>query len=333
MYLSSEKSFLNVQFNPDLKHPIIHLGYGLEFQQPSIIAEAIAGACVHETWPSIFLPPAEEYTRAHNPAEAGSLLDILNGFHRDDHIRNGVKFTDGFNKMEDGLLTRVTPDELSPYLSQFQVKPTQEDLQRKMKDFMYTSMYVIAAAQKPGKQTAMDFVTLHSATTCVFYPVFLAQKELTNEEKANILETGARMSAAMYAACGSPALNTSAIMDYTPRFPDQGWPELFHRAIVYQDEGHAVKLMRALYCTEKLGEPAPGFPITKADLIKIAHMGMDSIEMAFDEQNGNKLPPPVIKAVEQQMGHGSDMVTNNMLRWVFYGGLEHSWNHIPNIKA
>ena len=278
----------------------------------------------------MFLLPAEEYTRTHKPAEAGSLLDILNGFHNDDHIRNGVKHTDGFNKLENGLLTRVTPDELSPYLSQFQVRPEPEDLQRKMRDLMYTSMYVVAAAQQPGKRVAMDFVTLHSATTSVFYPVILAQEGLTNEDKARIIETSARTSATMYAACGSPALDTRAVLDYQPRFPEHGWPELIHRSIVYRDEGHAAKLVRALYSTEQLGEPAPGFPISKADLIKIAHMGMDSIEMAFDETSGNR-KPAAAPGIMARVGHGGEMVVNNMTRWIFYGGLEHSWDHVPEV--
>jgi oxidoreductase AflY len=224
----------------------------------------------------------------------------------------------------------VTPDELSPYLSQFQVKPGPEDLQRKMKDLMYTSMYILAAAQQPGKRVAMDFVTLHSATTSVFYPVILAQEGLTNVNKARILETAGRTSATMYAACGSPTLDTRAILDYQPRFPEHGWPELIHRAIVYRDEGHAAKLVRALYSTEQLGEPMPGFPISKADLIKIAHMGIDSIELAFDEKNGNGKPAagPGIMA---RVGHGGEMVVNNMTRWIFYGGLEHSWDHIPEV--
>ncbi|KFA49996.1 hypothetical protein S40293_05970 [Stachybotrys chartarum IBT 40293] len=314
----------------DLLHPVISLGCGLEFQQPSLVAEALAGACVHEIWPSFFLLPAEKYTQAQSPAETQSLLDIMHGFHNNDHIRNGVKHTDGFNKLADGLLTRVTPEELSPYLSQFQVRPDPEDLQRKMKDLMYTSMYVVAAAQHPGKRVAMDFITLHSATTSVFYPVILAQEGLTNEEKARLLETGARTSAAMYAACGSPALDTRAILDYKPRFPEHGWPELIHRSIVYRDEGHAAKLVRSLYSTEQLGDPAPGFPISKSDLIKIAHMGMDSIEMAFHETNGNK-KPAAGPAIMARVGHGGEMVVNNMTRWVFYGGLEHSWDHVPEV--
>lgn len=31
-------------------HPMIHLGFGIEFQQPAIIAEALAQAAVHDNW-------------------------------------------------------------------------------------------------------------------------------------------------------------------------------------------------------------------------------------------------------------------------------------------
>ena len=31
-------------------HPIIHLGFGVEFKQPAIIAEALAEAAVHDNW-------------------------------------------------------------------------------------------------------------------------------------------------------------------------------------------------------------------------------------------------------------------------------------------
>ncbi|KAK3690578.1 hypothetical protein B0T22DRAFT_194798 [Podospora appendiculata] len=316
----------------DLLHPVISLGCGLEFQQPSLIAEALAGACVHETWPELFLLPTEEYVRANKPAPSNSLLDTIKALHNDSAVRNGVKFTDPFNKLADGLLTRVTAEQLAPYLAQFQVKPEPEDLQRKMRDLMYTSMYIVAAAQQPGKRVALDFVTLHGATTSVFYPVILAQDGLSNEDKVRLLEAGARTSAMMYAACGSPALDTQRILDYQPRHPDHGWPELIHRSIVYRDEGHAAKLIRALYSTEQLGEPEPGFPIARADLVKIAHMGMDSIEMAFDDKNGNKLPAAA-PGIMKRVGSGGEMVVNNMTRWVFYGGLEHAWDHVPNLEG
>ncbi|KAK4235626.1 hypothetical protein C8A03DRAFT_17655 [Achaetomium macrosporum] len=316
----------------DLEHPMIHLGCGLEFQQPSIVAEALAGACVHESWPAKFLLPTEDYVRSHKGVPSRVFLDVLQSMRNDPVIVSGVKHTDPFNKIADGLLTRVGPEQLAPHLAQLQVGPDPEDLQRKTVDVMYSCAYMIGAAQQPGKREALDFVTLHAATMCVFLPVFLEQDWLSLGDKARLLEAKARVDAVMYAGTGCPALYPKRIRGYvSPRRPGDGWPELFRRAIVYRDEGHAVKLMRALYCTEQLGEPAPGFPISRGDLINIGRMAMDSIEMAFDGTDGHKLPESTAESVMQRVGPGGEMVVNNMTRWVFYGGLENAWNHVPSI--
>ncbi|KAI1174101.1 hypothetical protein F4777DRAFT_580269 [Nemania sp. FL0916] len=317
----------------DLLHPLIHLGCGLEFNQPKIIAEALAGACVHESWPGTFLAEAETLVQKNTSLPSKTLLEVLHDLAADLRVKHGVKHTDPFNKIADGLLTRVSADRLAAYIAQFRLtpNPTSDELRSKMIDLMYTCAYMIGAAQRPGKREAMDFVTLHTATTCVFYPAILSQESLSNSDKARILEASARTSAVMYASCGSPKLHTGRILDYAPRHPEGGWEALFRRAICYPDEGHAAKLMRALYCAEQLGEPAPGFPIAKVDLIKIAHMGMDSVEAAFDEISGNKVPAAA-SAILQRVGFGGEMVANNMTRWVYYGGLEHAWDHIPDLE-
>jgi len=41
-------------------HPIIHLGFGLEFNQPLIVAEALAQTAVHENWLAPFFFSAEK---------------------------------------------------------------------------------------------------------------------------------------------------------------------------------------------------------------------------------------------------------------------------------
>ena len=41
-------------------HPIIHLGFGVEFKQPAVIAEALAQAAVHSSWIGDLLLPAEK---------------------------------------------------------------------------------------------------------------------------------------------------------------------------------------------------------------------------------------------------------------------------------
>ncbi|KAI1667291.1 Oxidoreductase AflY [Pyrenophora tritici-repentis] len=313
----------------DLVHPMIHLGCGIEYQQPSIVAEALAGACVHENWPMKFLLPAEDQVRSNPNIPSKSLLEVIDGLRQDPLISAGVKDSDPFNKIPDGFLKRVTAEQLVPHLSQFQVAPTPEDLQRKMGDMMHTSAYMLGAAQRPGKRETMDFVLLHSATLSVFYPAIISQEWLSNHEKARLLEAKARVDAVMYAGCGCPPLYPARIVDYAPLHPEHGWKELFHRAIVYRDEGHAAKLARSLFSLEKLHDVPPNFPIAKKDFFKIAHMAIDSIERAV-EVDGNKMPQHVADAIAESIGEGGEMVARNQMRWVFYGGLEKAWDYVPN---
>lgn len=310
---------------------MIHLGCAIEFQQPSLVAEAFAAACVHDNWPKGFLLPTEKYVESNTAAPSKSLLQIINGLRHDPNIASGVKNSDPFNKIPDGFLKRVTAEQLVPYLSQFQVRPEPEDLQCKMVEMMHTCAYMMGAAQRPGKREAMDFVLLHSATLAVFYPAILSQDWLSNHDKSRLLEAKARVDAVMYAGCGSPVLYPTRIIDYIPQRPEDGWPELFHRSIAYRDEGHAVKLIRALFSLEQLGETATDFPIAKKDFVKIAHMALDSIERAFETDN-HKIPENTSEPMVKQESQGGEMVRGNMMRWVFYGGLDTAWDQKADLE-
>ncbi|KAL2808094.1 hypothetical protein BJX63DRAFT_439669 [Aspergillus granulosus] len=321
-----------VRLFTDLVHPIIHLGCGIEFQQPSLIAEALAGACVHENWPKSFLLQTDAYVSANKDHPSRSMLEVLESLRTDPEIAGGVKETDPFNKIPDGFLKRVSADQLAPHLGQFQVQPDPEDLQRKMEDMMYTNAYVLAAAQRPGKKEAMDFVLLHSMTLAVFFPAVLAQDWLSNQDKARLLEATVRVNAVMYAGCACPELYAERVLNHVPRNPTDGWSELFQRSIIYRDEGHAAKLIRALYSLERLGEPESQFPIAKRDVFLIAHMAMDSIERAMDDVEGNKVSEQVADGVMKRLGEAGRMVVGNITRWVFYGGLPGAWDKVPAIR-
>ncbi|KAL4898268.1 hypothetical protein BDV59DRAFT_197200 [Aspergillus ambiguus] len=314
-----------------LVHPIIHLGCALEFNQPSLIAEALAAACVHDNWPKKFLLPAEKYLKTNKNVPSRYLLDVLESLRSDSEISTAVKPTDPFNKIKDGLLAKITGEKLAPFLSLFQVGPKIEDIQAKTRDMMYTCAYMMGAAQRPGKRETLDFVILHCLTLSVFYPAILALDWLTNEEKARLIESKARCDAVMYAAAGCPDLYPQRVIDYTPRHPEHGWPDLFHRANIYEDEGHVAKAMRALYSLEQLPDPVGGFPLTKADFFKIAHMTVDSTEEAL-QPGGHNMPNAVRYGVMQNVGRGGDMVVNNMTRWVFYGGVENAWQYVVDLE-
>jgi hypothetical protein len=310
---------------------MIHLGCAIEFQQPSLIAEALAAACVHDAWPKEFLLPAENYKREGRETRSRPLLEIIDCMKRDPKISAGVQDNDPFNKIADGLMKRVSGGYFAEYLSQFQVKPTPEDIRQKMSEMMHVGAFVMGAAQRPGKREAIDFVLLHNVTLAGHYPGIIAQDWLTLEEKARLLEAKARVDAVMYAGCASPALYADRIQQYMPRRPDDTWEQLLSRSIRYWDEGHAVKLIRTLYSLEQhFPEVDCDLPIAKSDFIKIAHMSMDSIEGAM-EPGGSTIQKDRSEAIVKNIGLGGEMVRNNMKRWVFYGGLPHAWDFVPDL--
>lgn len=306
---------------------MIHLGCGLEFNQPCLVAEALAAGCVHDAWPRDFIFPVEEYLRTNPDTPSKPLLDIVHELHRDPEIANAVTPDDPLNKIE-GLLSKVGK-QLVPYLAQYQVQATPADLEQKTTDMIHTCAYILGAAQHPQKVEAIDFVMLHMSTLGIFYPTFMAQSWISNESKKRLLQWKAWGDAVMYAGCGSPALYPDRITNYLPKACQDGWPELCRRVNVYPDDGHACKVIRALLHIEELPAPRAGFPISKRDFVKIAHITMDSVERMM-EPGGYKIPEKIKKTVGEEMGQDEEIL-RVMVRWVRWGGVEGAWDYFPDL--
>jgi hypothetical protein len=308
---------------------MIHLGCGLEFNQPCLVAEALAAGCVHDEWPRDFIFPAEDYIKANPDTPSKPLLEIVEAMHRDPKIANAVTPEDPLNKIL-GLLSKVGKD-LVPYLAQYQVQPTPAALQQAATDMMHTCAYIIGAAQHPDKVEAIDFVMLHMSTLGIFYPTFLAQDWISDANKARLLRWKAWGDAVMYAGCGAPALYPERIREYVPKRAGDGWPELCHRANVYPDDGHVCKVVRAVLNIGGLPEPREGFPIRKEDFVKVAHLTLDSVERMM-EPGGVKIPDKIKKTVGEEMGQDEEIL-RVMVRWVRWGGVEGAWDYFPDRKV
>ena len=98
-------------------HPIIHLGFGVEFQQPAIVAEALAQAAVHDSWLNPFLLGAEK--AAASTGNSKSLVGLLDEIRADRKLSTAAHWSDS-NKIRDGILVRA-PNEMIKYASQFKV--------------------------------------------------------------------------------------------------------------------------------------------------------------------------------------------------------------------
>ena len=304
----------------------------MEFHQPCLVAESLAAACIHDDWPVLFLLPAEKYIRSNPDTPSKSLLSVIDDLYKDPVISNAVTAKDPLNKISDGLLKRVS-EELLPHLAKFQVKPTPEDLAKRTAETINVSAYILGAAQNPRKLEALDFVMMHMTTLSIFYPTFMKQDWISNENKARLLEWKGWSDAVMYAGCGCPRLYPERITNYAPKQPQDGWQKIIHRANAYGDDGHTSKLIRSLLNAETVSEPflgVEGFPLQKGDIFKIAHITMDSVE--------RMLEPGYYKMTERvrqmyAVGCGQDdEVVRVIVRWVRWCGVEGAWDDVPDIE-
>lgn len=106
-------------------HPLIHLGFGLEFNQPAIVAEALAQTAIHDAWIGTLFFAAEKAAGGSGNPGTKSYVQLLDEIHADEKLSTAPHWSDG-NKIRDGILKRA-PDEMVKYASQYKVSLDQLD--------------------------------------------------------------------------------------------------------------------------------------------------------------------------------------------------------------
>jgi hypothetical protein len=125
---------------------LIHLGFGVEFNQPAIIAEALAQTAVHDEWIVKYLLDVE---KAAKPSSK-TLPELLDEIHADEKLSTAAHWDDA-NKVRDGILARA-PEEMIKYASQWTVP--EDELEAKTVQMTNAAIYFTACAQNPPKQVS-----------------------------------------------------------------------------------------------------------------------------------------------------------------------------------
>jgi len=258
-------------------HPLIHLGFGIEFRQPAIIAEALAQASVHSTWMTPYLFKSEAAATEPSSKTVPELIDEIRS---DQKLIDSVKFDDG-NKIRDGILKRA-PEEMIHYAKQWTVSPG--ELEKKTVEMINSAVYFTAAAQHPPKQVKFDFFYMHSVNCSIFFPTFNAQTWLSEANKIRLLKLKVYTDLAMYVSRGTPPLLLEEVATYVPKKLEAGdaeWKGIFQRLFEHEDDGHAVKLARAVRNAEVMSKEYEGEKWAKIKTFmweKIGNMVVDSVE-------------------------------------------------------
>ncbi|KAI9763559.1 MAG: hypothetical protein M1840_000421 [Geoglossum simile] len=250
-------------------HPIIHLGFGIEFKQPAVIAQALAQAAVHENWLGPFFYGAE---KAAKPSTK-TLVDLLHEIRADKKLSMAADWGDG-NKIRDGIMKRAL-EEMIGFASQWSAEPGK--LEDETAEMISAVGWYTAAAQHPPKQIKLDFYYLHCFNSSIFFPLFHSLPSIPVQTKARLLTWKVRLDLAMYASRRSPELLWKEVEGYM--VPNGGWEAVFRRAVECKDDGHVAKAARAAWAAEGFCKGRGGtIEWDKVGWTRVGSMAVDSVE-------------------------------------------------------
>ena len=287
-------------------HPLIHLGFGIEFVQPAIIVEALAQAAVHSGWIGPYLLEAEQRAQYAEPSSIVSLLDAIRNHNK---LATAAEWSNG-NKIRDGILAHAS-EEMISIASQYSLpqNTTPAILRRATAEMINANTHFTAGAQWPSKKPKFDFYFMHCMNCSIFFSAFLDPQHdswLSLEDKKRLLEFKVRLDLAMYASRRAPQLYLDRIHEYRSKnYEGQGWDQIFASVNTYEEDAHASKLIRSVGNGHRVSEEYEGdesFTIRGDMWLKIARMVMDSLE---DLQQDER-------------------------RWVRSAGFEEAWKNVPN---
>ncbi|KAJ4159922.1 uncharacterized protein LMH87_007858 [Akanthomyces muscarius] len=281
---------LLVRLHSSVLHPLIQLMYGLEWEQPAIVAEALAQTCVHqgEGLDQLLL---ESERRANNVANAPvaqdptdhmpALSTMFERVRADRRFDGATKFTDK-SKVVDGILTRVK----EPMLSVLeQVRVHDDELEERTAEMIHTiNLVASAAAIRPPYHVKYDFFLVHHVNSALIYLTMLNLPWLTREEKRRFLEWKIRMDLIEYVARGRTPLGLDHVRSYQPKVPSGGQSvrDIGNRLQSFGDDGHGIKQARAIALGHEFMKQWQDKPwaILKDDDVwrKIQHMAVDALE-------------------------------------------------------
>ncbi|KAL2793203.1 hypothetical protein BJX66DRAFT_306566 [Aspergillus keveii] len=262
-----------------LLHPIIHLGFAIEFNQPAIVAEALAQTAVHDDWTGPrYLWPAEKAAGGIGKRGEKTMLQLLEEARANKKLARSSHWDDG-NKMRDGVLKRA-PEEMINIASQYTV--SEDQVQAKFAEMVNTSVYFTSASQRPKKVIKFDFFHIHAVNSSIFYSKILALPFLPTRTKLRLLEWKGRMDLVIYISRNAPELHLEEITNY-PVTAD--WDTIIAQSNRHPgDDGHLSKLVRALRNAEEVCKPyggqekERGLAIAGDSWLKIGNMVNDSVK-------------------------------------------------------
>ncbi|CAO3629812.1 unnamed protein product [Cunninghamella echinulata] len=261
-------------------HPIIHIGYGIEFSLPGQAAEGLAlAACTEGSitkWISerppisdslvpihredVFNEHHEKLEETETEKEKVTILEIVESIHASKNFDDAVP-SDDEKLRASGLLyePRIYPsytDQLYEYVKQWiqdHQWNTRGAIDERLKE-LYTSMILIYGASgfkandEGDQRVQLDFFLMHTLTSSYFLHILTPHLHIN--EAASMIQGHLLSTLIYYVGMGRPQVQVNRLLAYkSPSLFRDDDPQDWHHVLtiaVNEDEAHVVKVIRSL---------------------------------------------------------------------------------------
>ncbi|KAI9264160.1 hypothetical protein BDA99DRAFT_508588 [Phascolomyces articulosus] len=255
-------------------HPLIHLGYALEFNLPNIGAEALAMAACTEPSPALVMEHVNDKTKEGLPLKeikngTKSVMELIQDIHKDTEFDGVVKFTDELKSVS-VLNSPKSVAKLREYVAQWNFK----DVESSMEELFISCILLLVGSGMRPQGIKLDFFLAHAVTS--IHAIYTLLPYLTPIQAELILRGHLAESLMFYVARGRPSIQLDLISQYkSPQAVDGSknpWLDVLSLAL-NAEESHCIKAVRAI-ATAQTAYGSPSFDDPHL-LLKAAQVTVD----------------------------------------------------------
>ncbi|KAF9988447.1 hypothetical protein BGZ75_009394 [Mortierella antarctica] len=236
-------------------HPLIHIGYGLDFEIDATIAEGLAMMAVTSPMMAPFVVnPAGAVDKVTSKVAAQlsmskssdpkTVVEILKAI-REDRELDGLTTYSAPNKTVEIVKHGKVATKIQHYLSGWDIEETSQDIDAKTKELYKACVLAVGGTGLRNGKVKQDFFLMHALTSILF--VHKLAHVLPPAYAVSCLKSHLGAALAYYISRGRPAIDVAALVNYKgkqPLDPTNPWLSVLKRAVDI-DEVHVTKVVRS----------------------------------------------------------------------------------------
>ncbi|KAG0277758.1 hypothetical protein BGZ96_002723 [Linnemannia gamsii] len=236
-------------------HPLIHLGYGIDFGIDAVVAEGLAMMAITSTMMAPFVvAPTTSVERMttkvvsqlsmSEPSSPKTIVDMLTTLREDRELDNVTSYSSATKNM-DVIKSEVAVARVQELISEWKIEETTQDIDLKTKELYKACLLVAGATGIRNGKVKQDFFLMHALTSLLF--VHKLVHALPPSYAVSLLKSHLSATLAFYISRGRPLVDVEALMNYRGQQTldsSNPWLSMIKRAIEIEDV-HVIKVVRS----------------------------------------------------------------------------------------